>query len=478
MLHPFLLSLKLLLVLGYKCHHWICRRLPTSRTALYTGDSTEPGQEGQTLTNLDAARFQMAYSLAFHMIFAALGVGMPLHLFIAEGLWLRTRQEHYLRLAKTWAKATGILFAIGAVSGTGLAFEMGLLWPRFMGFAGSTIGPAFTLEGFAFFLEAIFLGLYLYGWERVSPLMHWLAGLVVALSGAASSILVVAANAWMQNPVGVETLITNPGDLNAAAALFGNPAWPLMAIHSTLATYAATGFAVAGVYAWGALQGRRDAARRSAVAIALAVGVAAALAMPITGDLSARDVARRQPVKLAAMEAHFRTERGASLLIGGWPDPAAATVRWAIRIPGALSFLAFGDVNAEVAGLDRVPRDLWPNITLTHVAFQVMVGAGAAMLVVGALYWWARWRRPGDILAHRTLMWVVTLAAPLGMIALQAGWIVTEIGRQPWIIYGVMTIAAAVTTAPGLKVVLAGFVTLYAALAVILVWLLNRLKHA
>lgn len=434
------------------------------------------------MTNLEAARFQMAYSLGFHMIFAALGVGMPMLMFIAEGLYLRTGKEHYMKLAKTWAKATGILFAIGAVSGTGLSFELGLLWPAFMATAGSAIGPAFTLEGYAFFLEAIFLGLYLYGWDKISPVGHWLSGLVVALSGAASSVFVVSTNAWMQNPVGYEVLVSNPEAYDIMAGLFGNPAWLNMAIHSTLACYVATGFAVAGVYAWGALKGRRDELRRGALAISMGLGAVTALLVAITGHDSAVDVAVRQPTKLAAMEAHFKTEQGAPLILGGIPNPETQEVPWSIKIPKGLSILAFMDPDAVVAGLDQVPRENWPNVLMTHLSFQVMVGAGSAMVAIGFWYWWAVWRKrkaePGKAELSKWLLWALVLASPLGFIALEAGWMVSEIGRQPWIIFGQMRTADAVTPASGLQTVLLGFVALYSALAVVLVVLLRRLKHS
>ncbi|MGE5591337.1 MAG: cytochrome ubiquinol oxidase subunit I [Bacillota bacterium] len=429
------------------------------------------------MDNLLAARFQMGFSLGFHMIFAALGVGMPLLMLIAEGLWLRTRQSHYLQLAKTWAKATGLTFAVGAVSGTALSFELGLLWPGFMGFAGTAVGPAFTAEGFAFFVEAIFIGLYLYGWKRLSPLAHWLTGIPVAVAGAASSVLVVAANAWMQNPLGADLLRTNPAAADPAAILFGNPAWPLMAIHSTLSTYAATAFAVAGVYAWSALRGKRDALRRSALRIALVVGVVSAALMPITGDRSAKYAARTQPAKLAAMEAQFRTEKRAPLRIGGWPNPETGVVRYAIDLPGGLSFLAFGNFNAEVKGLDEFPREEWPNVPVTHVSFQLMVASGMLMLLAAAGYWYVVWRRRGGELENSLLLRVLIGASPLGFVALETGWMVTEIGRQPWILYGVMRTAEAVTPAPGVVGTMVGFVLLYLLLGLTLVWLLRRLSH-
>lgn len=430
------------------------------------------------MTNLAAARFQMAYSLGFHMIFASLGIGMPLLMLIAEGLWLKKRDERYLRLAKTWAKATGVLFAIGAVSGTALSFELGLLWPNFMKFAGSTLGPAFTVEGYAFFMEAIFLGLYLYGWERLKPSVHWLTGLVVAISSAMSGVLVLSTNAWMQNPVGAELLATNPGAIDPVAALFKNSAWPIMTTHAVLAGYAVTSFAVAGVYAWGVLKGRVDSMRRSALAITLVVGLASAIVMPLTGDISAKSVARRQPWKLAAMEAQFETETGAPLRIGGLPNEEDQTVRFALEIPKGLSFLAFSDFNSEIKGLQEIDRSLWPNVMVTHLAFQAMIGAGTLMLLLTLLYWWL-WRRHRERLTEkRWLMWLLVIGSPLGFVALEAGWVVTEVGRQPWIIYEVMRTVDAVTPANGLGPILAGFVTLYTTLAVVLAWLLNRIKHA
>lgn len=429
------------------------------------------------MNHLDAARFQMAYSLFFHMIFAALGVGMPLLMVVAEGLHLRTQNPVYLRLAKTWAKATGLLFAIGAVSGTALSFELGLLWPSFMEFAGSAIGPAFTLEGYAFFLEAIFLGLYLYGWDRLSRVGHWLTGVAVAVSGAASSILVTATNAWMQNPVGVAQLITDPASINPMQMLFGNSHWPLMAIHSTIACLAAVGFAVAGVYAWNMLKGKRDEIRRLGLSLAMAVGTIAAVLMPITGDLSAKVLAQNQPAKFAAMEALFTTQRSAPLLIGGIPNLETGEIALGLEIPGFLSFLAHGDFSAEVAGLDQFPREEWANVPLVHYSFQIMVSTGMAMLVVGLYYAWVRWRRPDQILTSRRLQTILLLASPLGYIALQAGWIVSEVGRQPWIVWRVMRTVDAVTPVAGLLTSVVGFTLLYALLAVVLVILLRRLKH-
>jgi cytochrome d ubiquinol oxidase subunit I len=418
-----------------------------------------------------AARAQMEVSLGFHMIFAALGIGMPLLMVIAEGWYLRTGQQHYRDLARKWGKATALTFAIGAVSGTALSFELGLLWPRFMAFAGGIIGPAFALEGYAFFIEAIFLGLYLYGWERLSPRQHWLAGIPVAVSGMMSGVLVVAANAWMQVPGGFDLVNGQPTNIDPLAT-FRSPAWFHMALHSTLSCYIATAFAVAGVYAMGMLRGRRDAYHRSALTISLLVATATALVQPLSGDLSAKQVAKYQPAKLAAMEAHFETEEGAGLIIGGLPDPATGTVVGAIKIPYMLSILATGDPNGTVQGLNDFPADQRPNVVLSHIAFQIMVGCGLALIALGLWYWLAWWRWS---VTNHWLLRALVLGSPLGFIALEAGWIVTEVGRQPWVIYQVMRTAEGVTPAAHVPITFYGFSVLYTGLAVVLVVLLRRL---
>jgi cytochrome d ubiquinol oxidase subunit I len=414
----------------------------------------------------------MGLSLAFHMVFAAFGIGLPLLMLIAEGLWLRTKKPDYRQLAKKWGKATGLLFAIGAVSGTALSFELGLLWPRFMEHAGSVIGHAFALEGIAFFIEAIFLGLYLYGWDRLSPIAHWLTGIPVALSGVMSGILVVAVNAWMQNPVGVELAPDGRLVSTDALAVFRTPSWLHMAIHSSLACYAAVGFAVAGVYAFGMLRGRRDEYYRSGLGLAMLMGTAAALSLPISGDFNGRQVAKYQPEKLAAMEAHFHTQAGAPLIIGGIPDAKTSTVRFGIEIPYGLSLLATHDPNAVIKGLDDFPPDSRPKVLWVHMAFQVMVGGGMLMVLLSLWYWWNRWRQRVDC---RRLLGALVLGSPLGFLALEAGWFVTELGRQPWVIYHMMRTSDAVTPASAVPITFAVFTVLYLALAVAVVVLLLRL---
>jgi cytochrome d ubiquinol oxidase subunit I len=394
----------------------------------------------------------MALSLGFHIIFAEIGIAMPLLMVLAEWRWRRTGDVIYLQLARRWAKGTAILFAVGAVSGTVLSFELGLLWPSFMQLAGPVIGIPFALEGFAFFTEAIFLGVYLYGWERVSSRAHMLAGLIVASSGAASALFVVIVNAWMNTPAGVVVEGGRFVTVDPLAAM-RNPSTVQQVVHMLLAAYASTGIAVAGLHAAVLL---RNNARfhRHATIVALTIGIPAALLQPISGDASARAVARSQPVKLATMESLLETRRGAPLHLVG------------IEIPRALSLLAFRDPEAEVRGLSAFPRDEWPPIAPVHVAFQLMVVLGTLMALVCA---WAgvTLLRRREIDHHRGLLAALALLTPAGFIATEAGWVVTEVGGQPWIIGGIMRTADAVTPMPGLAVPMIVFTVIYLGLAAV-----------
>ena len=420
-----------------------------------------------------AARSQMAVSLGFHILFAVVGIAMPVLMIIAEARWRRTGDAMYLELAKRWAKGTAILFAVGAVSGTVISFELGLLWPGFMRFAGAIIGMPFSLEGFAFFAEAIFLGVYLYGWQRISPRAHIVAGALVAVSGAASALFVVIANAWMNTPTGFRLQNGAPVDVDPIAAML-TPAAFHEILHMLLAAYAATGFAVAGIHGFMLLRDHRNAFHRRALVVALMVGVPAAIVQPISGDISARYVAQRQPPKLAAMEGQFRTESGAPLRLGGIPDVAAQRTRWAIEIPNGLSLLAFHDPHAVVRGLDAVPRRDWPPVPVVHVAFQIMVALGTYLALLGVWVAIETWRRR-DLPANRWLMRAVAIASPMGFLCIEAGWTVTEVGRQPWVIFGVMRTADAVTPMPGLIVPFLVISALYCFLGVVVAWLLYDL---
>lgn len=425
------------------------------------------------MSDLLAARSMMAMALGFHIIFAVIGIGMPLLMFIAEGLWLRTGKNIYMTLARQWAKGTAIMFAVGAVSGTVLSFELGLLWPEFMAYAGSIIGMPFSMEGFAFFLEAIFLGIYLYGWERLSPRLHWIIGGVVVLSSVFSGIFVVTANAWMNTPAGFDVVNGRVTNIDPIAAML-NPAAFTQVLHMTVASYIAVGFAVAGVHALMLLRHPGHEFHRHALAIALALGGITAIMGPVSGDLSAKHLAEYQPIKLAAMEAHWETMPMAPLLLGGWPDEETETTCCGIPIPGALSFLAHGDFDAPVKGLKEWPADERPPVAIVHVAFQVMVASGMAMLAVGALGGWMAWRRK-QLPEIRWYLKLLVLCAPLGFIAIESGWIVTEVGRQPWVIVGYMRTAEAVTPMPMLVVPFILLTAIYVLLGFVVFVVMRRL---
>jgi len=418
------------------------------------------------------ARSQMGMSLAFHIIFAALGIGMPVLMAISEALYLRTRRPIFLELTKRWARGTAILFAVGAVSGTVLSFELGLLWPDFMEKAGAIIGMPFSLEGFAFFAEAIFLGVHFSGWKRLPPFWHWVSGVLVALGGIFSGIFVVTANAWMNAPAGFRVVDGKFVDVDPIAAML-NPASAHEVIHMTLAAFVASGFAVAAVHAFLLLRGRNRQFQRAALGIALAVGCISAPLQILSGDLSARTVARLQPAKLAAMEADYKTQTQAPLRIGGLPDDKTRTTRFAIDIPGGLSFLSTHDWNAQVRGLDQFPTEQWPNVRFVHWSFDLMVISGMALFVLSvatAVLWWRKRAVP----QNRWLLRAIVVAGPLGFIAIEAGWMVTEIGRQPWIIYGVLRTAETVTPMKHLVVPFVVFTAVYLFLAAIVVYMLGR----
>jgi len=424
------------------------------------------------VTNLLAARSQMAISLGFHILFSVVGIAMPLLMVIAEDRWIRRGDEASRALARTWAHGTAILFAVGAVSGTVLSFELGLLWPTFMAFAGPIFGMPFSLEGFAFFVEAIFLGIYLYGWDRLAPRAHWAAGVLVALSGVLSGVFVVIANGWMNTPTGFRMVDGRAVDVDPYLAM-RNPAAFSEILHMTIAAYLSVGFAVAAIHAWRLLAEPDNLFHRRALGIAFGMAAVSALLQPISGDVSARQVAEHQPVKLAAMEGQFHTERGAPLRIGGWPDEETGTTCCALEIPYGLSLLAFHDPRAEVRGLDMVPRTDWPPVRIVHVAFQVMVGCGSVLSGVAALGLFLAWRRRG-LPDQRWFLRLLVACGPLGFIALEAGWTVTEVGRQPWIVHGVLRTADAVTPMPGLVVPLVTFSAVYVLLSFVVIATLRR----
>jgi len=413
---------------------------------------------------LTFARAQMGISLAFHIVFAAAGVALPALMVLADLRHRRTRDPEYLLLSKRLAKGTGILFAVGAVSGTVLSFELGLLWPRFMGKFGESIGLAFALEGFAFFTEAIFLGIYLYGRDRVSPRLHLGSGIAVAASGAASAAFVTLVSAFMNGP--------GPGGADPLAAMW-SPSWSHQVVHVLISCYQATAWAMVGISGFILLRNPARTLHRKALALALPIACVTAIVQPVSGDRSAKHLAVAQPLKLAAAEAHLRTASRAALHVGGIPDLDTGEFHGAIAVPWALSILAFGDRDATVVGLEAFPRDEWPPVLAVRTAFQVMVGTGTAMALAAVAVALAALRRRRLPDGRRWLL-AFALMGPLGFVALEAGWLVTEWGRQPWIVRGLMRTAEAVTDFPYKGAAFWLFTVVYMLLGAAVVYLLAR----
>jgi cytochrome d ubiquinol oxidase subunit I len=424
------------------------------------------------MDDLMAARLQMALSLGFHIIFACIGMTMPVLMAFSEWRWLKTGRQVYLDITKAWSRGVAIFFAVGAVSGTVLSFELGLLWPEFMRHAGAIIGMPFSWEGTAFFVEAIALGIFLYGWNRLNKWVHWVSGIVVGISGVLSGIFVVAANSWMNSPSGFDWVNGKAINIDPVKAMF-NEAWLSQAMHMTLAAFVATGFAVAGVHAFLLLKNRKNIFHAQALKIALLFASVAALLQPLSGDYSAKDIAKRQPAKLAALEALYKTSKPASLVIGGIPNDKEQRVDYAIHIPGFLSFLAHGDFKAEVKGLDQFPKEDRPPVLITHIAFQTMVAAGFLTALASLLFLFFTWKRK-KVLSKKWWLRFIAILTPLGFIAVEAGWTVTEVGRQPWIIYGVMRTKDAVSSMPGLQYSFYMITAVYILLSLIIIWLMKR----
>ncbi|MDM1550826.1 cytochrome ubiquinol oxidase subunit I [Empedobacter falsenii] len=419
-----------------------------------------------------AARSQMAMSLAFHIVFSCVGMVMPFMMAIAHYKYLKTKNEIYKGLTKAWSKGVAILFATGAVSGTMLSFELGLLFPKFMEHAGPIFGMPFSLEGTAFFIEAIALGFFLYGWDKFNKWFHWICGVIVGISGLASGILVVAANAWMNSPSGFDFVNGEYLNIDPVKAMF-NDAWFSQALHMTIAAFCATGFAVAGLHAYLILKGKNVNFHREAFKISSVLAITAAMLAPLSGDISAKDVAKRQPIKLAAMEAHFKTEESAPFVLGGIVDESKEEIKYAIKVPGVLSFLVHSDFKTPVKGLEEFPKDEWPPVAVVHYAFQIMITFGVLMMGIAVIYLIAQFFKK-DWRTKRWFYKLFMIATPFGYIALEAGWTVTEVGRQPWIIYGIMRTVDSITPMPGIQYSFYIFTFVFITLSIILVFLMNR----
>lgn len=424
-----------------------------------------------TPADFAAARTQMAFTLGIHIILASISIGLPALTLFAEWRGHRTGDPTYRLIAKRWARAMTVLFAVGAVSGTVLSFEMGTLWPGFMAVFGPATGLPFAIEGIAFFVEAIFLAIYLYGWDRLPPRVHLLTGVPVVLAGLASAFFVVTVNSFMNAPAGFRLENGKVVDVRPMAAMF-NAAVPTQASHLLLASLMVASFSVASVYAVAMLRGRRDRYHRIGLAVPLAVAAVITPLQILVGDFAARSVAERQPVKFAAMEGVLRTEAGAGFHLGGIID--GDQMRYSLEIPNGLSLLMHLDPDAVIPGLDSVPAELRPPAPLVHLSFQAMVGIGMLLLLLVSWATLAWWRR-GALPVSRPFLALTASSGVLAAAAMEFGWITTEVGRQPWIVYGVMRTSEAVNPSPGLAAGLYVVVVVYAVLIAATVTVLRRM---
>ena len=419
------------------------------------------------------ARQLQALSLGVHIPLVCFGIAFPAIVLFTEGLYLRTGNPVYRQIAKRWSKVMLILFAVGVVTGTVLSFELGLLWPEFMTTFGGVFGTAFAFEGISFFVEAIFIAIYVYGWDRISPRRHFLTGIPVLITGFTGSMFVISVNGWMNNPTGFAIENGAVTDVEPFKALFNDFFWHEL-FHMYVAGFMVCAFLTAGVYAAARLRGKRDHYHRAALIIPLTVACLATPVQLLMGDWAGRTVAEEQPVKLAAFEGLDETEKGAPFNLGGiYYD---GENHGGITIPDMLSLLADHDPNATVEGLDAVPAEDRPPVGVVRNAFSVMIFIGSGLALLAILYlltWWRRGRLPRS----KWFLRAVVAAGPLAFTALIAGWIVTEVGRQPWIVYGVMKTEEAVTGAEGIPIGYASLALVYLGLATIVFFLLRRLAR-
>jgi cytochrome d ubiquinol oxidase subunit I len=419
--------------------------------------------------NLLAARDQMAFTLGFHIILACLGVALPTFLLMANWRGIRSDDQDAMRLARRWTRIIAVTFAVGAVSGTILSFEMGLLWPGLMGRFGAAYGIPFAIEGIFFFLEAIFIAIYIYGWDRLSPWAHFLSGVPIVIAGFGGTFSVVSANAWLNQPAGFSLdSAGNVTAVNAVAVIFNNATW-YEAAHMFLAAYMVSGFLLASVYALGRLRGRLDRYTRLGFIIPFAV---AAVATPLqigVGDIAARAVFTDQPAKFAAMELVQKTGPNTPVILGG--VLVDGKVVGGLVIPSLDSLLAGFNTNTVVQGLDAVPIDQQPPVNVVHLAWDTMLSMGFALLALAA-WFGLTWLRKRDLPTNRWFWRFATVAGVASVVALEAGWVVTEVGRQPWVVYGLLRTSDAVSRAPGIVisfvVVLAIYIVLGTATFVVL----------
>jgi cytochrome d ubiquinol oxidase subunit I len=426
------------------------------------GDAVLVLASGDAPPGLLPARQQMTVSLGFHIVLACFGVAFPAMIYVVHRRGIVRNDPTALALAKRWAKVSAVLFAIGAVSGTVLSFEMGLLWPGLMGRFGDVLGLPFAFEGLSFFVEAIFLGIYLYGWGRMPPRLHLSMLIPMAVAGITGPFCVVAVNSWMNHPAGFAIRDGKVTDVNPWRAMFNSGVW-LQFLHMWVGAFMVVGLVVSGVYAAGMLRARNDAHHRLGFTVPFVFATVATLAQPIIGHLLGMQAADKQPAKLAAFELATTTEAQAPLRLGG--VMIDGEVRYDIDIPRWGSLIARGSFDRPVPGLDTVPRSEWPPVNITHLAFQSMVAIGMLLVVAVVVYWVLRWRGR-DLLRSRWFLWFAVIAGPLAVLTLECGWVVTEVGRQPWTVWKVLRTAEAASTTPGLWWSYLGVLIIYAGMTV------------
>jgi len=426
-------------------------------------------------SNLLAAREQMAFTLGFHIVLSCLGVALPATILIANYIGLRKKDEAALELARRWSKAMAVTFAVGAVTGTVLSFEFGLLWPEFMDRFGGVFGIAFAIEGIFFFVEAIFLAIYIYGWKRLSGWAHFWSGMPMVITGIGGAFAVVAANSWMNQPQGFTLDAAGKVVDTAPLKVLFNPATGYEVPHMILAAYMVTGFLVASIYAVGMLKGRRDRLHRLGLLIPLTLACIATPVQLFVGDTAAREVADHQPAKFAGMECIEQTGTHQTEWIGG--ICTSDGVRFGIGIPSLDSILVGFSPDTEVTGLNDIPPDERPPAnTLLHLSFDAMVGIGSALMLLALWLAWTWWKRR-DIPKTPWFLRAVAVSGAGAILALWAGWIVTEVGRQPWIVQGYMRTSEAVTEADGIWFSFGLVLLVYAVLGTIAIVVLRGMSR-
>lgn len=428
--------------------------------------------DSMTMDNVTLARMLTFITLAFHIIFATIGVGVPLMISIAEWLGIRKKDSHYSLLARRWARGYVVSVAVGVVTGNCIAFQLVFLWPGFMQIASKVIGLPLFMETFAFFFEAIFLGMYLYTWDRFKhPINHWLLSVPIVIGAACSGFFITSVNAFMNTPQGFQLENGVITKLDPWQAIFNPGTWPKV-LHVLSSAYLTCAFVLAAIAAYHLFRGKKQEYYRKALAFTMAMSLIFSVMNVIVGDVSGKFLAQYQPEKLAAGEWHFHTESRAKLIVGGILDEHTMQIKYGLGVPFMLSVLAKGTPNAKVAGLDQFPRELWPPLYI-HYFFDGMVGLGTYLFVISLVYFLLKIFFKGR--DFKTLLGFIVLGGPLSVLAIEFGWIYAEVGRQPWILRGYMKTSEASTTSPHIAEILVLFSLLYLLLGIVISIVLIRL---